>query len=146
MQIIKLESKVKLTLRATKNILEIPLNFEKLINNHPVISNKQIYIYFKAKYDDLFDQDVYSKSTHVSFDDYIKNKTIYSLNNTPLLLTYDNKSEFLKLAQHFGIMQDFKAGVPRTAYKGVVRIYFDSCLIYIAAKEKIRWSGYPKDW
>ena len=43
-------------------------------------------------------------------------------------------------------MQDFKDGVPRTAYKGVVRVYFDSCLIYIAAKEKNRWSGYSKDW
>ena len=37
-----------------------------------------------------------------------------------------------------------KDGVPRTAYKGVVRIYQDSKIIYIVPSEP--WNGYNSMW
>jgi hypothetical protein len=49
-------------------------------------------------------------------------------------------------ANYFGIMNDFKAGVPRMAYKGVVQIYFQSNVIYIAPISKTKWSGYITNW
>jgi len=90
--------------------------------------------------------DVYNKTTDISFDSYLKDKNELSKNKTSLLLTYRNKDEFVKYAKHFGIMNDFKAGVPRTAYKGIVRIYVDFNLIFIAPFKRWSWSGYPKDW
>ena len=100
----------------------------------------------QKNYDELFLVDVYNKTIDITFDNYLTKKEDYSKNKTSLLLTYKNKDEFVKYAKHFGIMNDFKAGVPRTAYKGIVRIYVNSNLIFIAPYQTWSWSGYPKDW
>lgn len=55
----------------------------------------------------------------------------------PIRLTYRNNNEFAMLARKFGLMSDLKAGVPRTAYKGVVTLYRNGRRIYIAP---------PSDW
>ena len=39
-----------------------------------------------------------------------------------------------------------KNGVPRTAYKGVVRIFYKSNTIYIAPEAKREWKGYDPSW
>lgn len=35
------------------------------------------------------------------------------------------------LAQQFGFMADVKAGVPRTAYKGVVTVRYHGCRVFL---------------
>jgi alpha-1,3-mannosyl-glycoprotein beta-1,2-N-acetylglucosaminyltransferase len=39
-------------------------------------------------------------------------------------LIYHNLKEFKKLANKFGIMEDEKAGVPRTGYEGIVELRY----------------------
>lgn len=98
----------------------------------------------KENYDKMFLSDVYNRTVKLSFNDFKKapprNKT------TKILLTYSTKKEFLNYANHFGIMNDFKAGVPRTAYKGIVQVYFKNKVIYIAPEEQLKWTDYPKGW
>lgn len=104
------------------------------------------YLKFQSKYDESFLIDAYNKTIELPFDVYLKFKSDYSKNKTSILVTYNSKDEFIKYAKHFGIMSDFKAGVPRTSYKGIVRIYVDSSVIYIAPVEKYSWLNYPKNW
>jgi len=58
-------------------------------------------------------------------------------------VTYRNKYEFEDIARRYGIMKDLKAGVPRTAYKGVVTIYRNNHRIFIAPPKD--WQGYQEN-
>lgn len=49
-------------------------------------------------------------------------------------ITYNNEHEFEQIARKYGMMKDFKEGVPRTAYLGIVTIFRDNRRIYIAPK------------
>lgn len=84
----------------------------------------------------------------VSFDKFTNKieKTKPSPLETSYLLLYNSKSDFINIAKHFGIMDDPKCGVPRTAYKGVVRIESNFRVIYIAPAQKKSWSGYVCNW
>lgn len=98
----------------------------------------------KENYDKKYADDVYMKTVEISFKDFLKpNQTI---NSNRILITYSTKQEFLKYGNYFGIMNDFKAGVPRTAYQGIVQIYYKSKIIFIAPKAKMKWQNYQKDW
>ena len=39
-------------------------------------------------------------------------------------IVYDNMKQFKKLAKEFGVMEDEKAGVPRTGYEGIVELRY----------------------
>ena len=136
---------------------ENEIDWSKLNNNYlikvKIYITKKMFFYclkfiiiFQTNYDEAFLLNAYNKTTELTFDKYKQLKQEYSKNQTSILLTYTSKDEFIKYAKYFGIMSDFKAGVPRTAYKGVVRIYSDQCLIYIAPSLKYAWTNYPKDW
>ena len=47
-------------------------------------------------------------------------------------IEYKDEADFKRLAKLLGAMDDFKAGIPRMAYKGVVSIVFKGTRIYIA--------------
>ena len=49
-------------------------------------------------------------------------------------LEYDNLKAFKRIAKQLGIMDDEKAGVPRTAYMGVVTIKFNGHRVHIAPR------------
>jgi alpha-1,3-mannosyl-glycoprotein beta-1,2-N-acetylglucosaminyltransferase len=49
-------------------------------------------------------------------------------------------NEFKSLAVAFQLMDDLKAGVPRTAYQGVVTFRFNKRLVHIAPHPG--WTGY----
>ena len=50
----------------------------------------------------------------------------------PLLLSYSSMPDFARIANYLHIMNDEKAGVPRTAYHGIVSIRRKNKLIFIA--------------
>lgn len=49
-------------------------------------------------------------------------------------MEYDSISHFSRLATQFGIMNDEKAMVPRTAYRGIVEVRQGSSLLYLTPK------------
>lgn len=121
--------------------------FLKLIpmNHQPVdwasINNEHL---LKHNYDTQFYEDVYTSAHEIPFLEYLKKNSTARF--PKILLTYETKADFVKYANYFGIMNDFKAGVARTAYKGVVQIYFQDETIYIAPVQKKLWPGYPDGW
>lgn len=115
------------------------------MNHQPVdwasINNEYL---LKKNYDSKFYEDVYTKAHEIPFLEYLKKNSTTKFSK--ILLTYETKADFVKYANYFGIMNDFKAGVARTAYKGVVQIYFQGETIYIAPVQKKQWLGYPDGW
>ncbi|XP_077382806.1 alpha-1,3-mannosyl-glycoprotein 2-beta-N-acetylglucosaminyltransferase a [Festucalex cinctus] len=62
----------------------------------------------------------------------------------PFRLQYSSKESFKVFAKNLGIMDDFKSGVPRTGYRGVVAIFFRGRRIYIAPPPG--WTQYDPTW
>ncbi|TKR81211.1 hypothetical protein L596_015122 [Steinernema carpocapsae] len=60
-------------------------------------------------------------------------------------VSYQSAQDFIKIADKLQIMKDFKAGVPRTAYKGIVTCYISKMRIYIVP-DKFTWHGYKPHW
>lgn len=88
---------------------------------------------------------VYSDSTEMTFQSYLKANDL-DKDEKSVLLLYETKDDFVKMAKYFDIMEDFKDGIPRTAYQGVVSVYFHKKRIYIAPKAKLDWKGYDNKW
>ena len=59
-------------------------------------------------------------------------------------LTYTNAASFKSNAKLLGIMDDFKAGVPRTAYQGIVSVFYNGVRIYLTPSQP--WNGYDEKW
>jgi len=57
-------------------------------------------------------------------------------NEETLIIKYKNEYHFDTIAQKFQIMTDFKAGVPRTGYKGSVIFYYKTNRIILIKDEK----------
>ncbi|PRD28595.1 UNVERIFIED_CONTAM: Mgat1 [Trichonephila clavipes] len=62
----------------------------------------------------------------------------------PVRITYENKDVFKKTAKSLGLMDDFKSGVPRTGYRGVVSFMYKGRRVYLAPPAD--WKGYDPTW
>lgn len=60
-------------------------------------------------------------------------------------LEYETLSQYLSIADGLQIMRDFKAGVPRTAYFGVVTCFINNVRIFVAP-ERSTWKTYNPGW
>ncbi|XP_003737217.1 alpha-1,3-mannosyl-glycoprotein 2-beta-N-acetylglucosaminyltransferase [Galendromus occidentalis] len=62
----------------------------------------------------------------------------------PVRVTYTNISSFKHIAKLLSIMDDFKSGVPRTGYRGVVSCMHKGRRVYVAPPAD--WKGYDPKW
>lgn len=89
-------------------------------------SSMDLSYLLQTRYDNAFHMTV-SESRVYAFADIGKGL----VSQTPARIHYVNESGFVKIAKALGIMSDFKAGVPRTAYKGVVSIYIKGIRLFV---------------
>lgn len=61
-----------------------------------------------------------------------------------LRITYKSKDEFKKFAKMLGLMEDFKSGVPRTGYLGIVSFIYKGHRVFLAPP--VDWKGYDTSW
>jgi alpha-1,3-mannosyl-glycoprotein beta-1,2-N-acetylglucosaminyltransferase len=92
-----------------------------------------------VKFRDTINQEFLKKSTYdVSFRDEVNRARLVTdisqIRNFDARLEYANMNAFKKIAKRLGIMQDEKAGVPRTAYMGVVTIKYRGYRLYITPR------------
>eukprot|EP00055_Hartaetosiga_balthica_P010510 m.45060 g.45060 ORF g.45060 m.45060 type:complete len:470 (-) comp7201_c0_seq1:129-1538(-) len=87
----------------------------------------------KDNYDLDFLQEVYSAPVVSSFG---------AMNtHAPIVrIEYTSPPHYLKIAREFGIMDDIKDNIPRTAYFGVVSFYKNGVKIHLAPQRP--WKGY----
>lgn len=94
----------------------------------------------KDNYDVQFVKSVY-ESTIVSYLE-LKSNTI--ITDGPVRIPYYTKDIYKKTAKMLGLMDDFRSGVPRTGYRGVVSFYYNNRRVYLAPNAN--WKGYDITW
>lgn len=119
------------------------LKFIKL-NDKPVrFAERDMRFLLKSVYDLQFNRTVYAAPA-VTLQS-VKSGLIANVDpHSPVRLTYRTKSDFLRLATDMGAMTDLKAGVARTAYKGVVMITYRGRRVFLAPPAD--WAGYEPSW
>ncbi len=111
------------------------LKFIKLNQEFYPFRKTDLKYLLKRNYDDKFVQDVYSKPL-VASADVISGQS----NVAAARIQYSSDSELESLMRQFDLMTDFKAGVPRTAYKGIISFIKDGRRVYLTPYPG--WTGY----
>ncbi|MCL4116845.1 UNVERIFIED_CONTAM: hypothetical protein GTU68_064524 [Idotea baltica] len=94
----------------------------------------------KENYDQNFRKEV-QRSQVVSLADV---KSGRLAENVSYRLIYHTKENFKMITKALGLMDDFKAGVPRTGYEGVVSFFYNRRRIYLSPSNN--WKGYDPTW
>ena len=103
-------------------------------------SHKNLTYLSKVNYDNMQEK-VLNSSPVVSLLD-LKNGLVKNHNSVKVI--YHTKEVFKKIARALGIMDDFKSGVPRMAYKGVVSTMYKGQRVFVAPN--VNWKGYDPSW
>jgi len=93
----------------------------------------------KENYDKEFINKVY-QSEVVSFR-ALKDNLVKS---NPVRIIYHTKVAFKKTAKLLGLMDDFKSGVPRMAYQGIITFFYNNKTVFLAPSTN--WKGYDVSW
>lgn len=111
------------------------------LNPTPVrFDSKKLYSKFvRPVYDIEFRRIVYQKALPV----LIENLT-HVISKHEYRLEYGSQRDFMAKAKFFNLMTDFKYGVPRTAYMGIIPIFREGIRIYLAPNKQ--WNNYNLSW
>ncbi|CAJ0963455.1 unnamed protein product, partial [Mesorhabditis belari] len=119
----------------TKHLVKITLNKD------PVEFTKTNLDYLKkSAYDSIFQKTVYEETQVINIDDVFRIPKSGSVR-----VYYSANMDYIKKADKLQIMHDYKAGVPRTAYQGVVTSYLDGLRVFLVPNTTLV-HGYDKKW
>lgn len=116
------------------------LKFIQLNKKFVPFSSKDLNHLKKDNYDVAFVKEVYG-SPSVMLHQLLKGNVE---TKGSVRVTYTSKENFKTVAKKLAIMDDFKSGVPRTGYRGVVSVMFKGRRVYVAPPAD--WKGYNKSW
>jgi alpha-1,3-mannosyl-glycoprotein beta-1,2-N-acetylglucosaminyltransferase len=116
-------------------INESPANFSQLNLNYLL----------KENYDEPFMKLVYGLPK-LTIDETITKTLQTTLTGEDVRIEYNSMQEYTDSARKLHIMIDTKAGVPRTAYKGIVTCFINGLRVYLAPSEPKNWKGYDVKW
>ncbi|KAG5896439.1 hypothetical protein JTB14_022518 [Gonioctena quinquepunctata] len=94
----------------------------------------------KDNYDKDFVRKVY-QSPLINYQDLKEGNVMHDF---PSRIIYKTKEEYKLITKKLGLMDDFKSGVPRTAYRGIVTFYFKGRMVHLTPNET--WTGYNIMW
>uniref|UniRef100_A0A0N5AA13 Alpha-1,3-mannosyl-glycoprotein 2-beta-N-acetylglucosaminyltransferase n=1 Tax=Syphacia muris TaxID=451379 RepID=A0A0N5AA13_9BILA len=98
----------------------------------------------KDKYDEAFLNHVYSTPL-ITLPVLQRQILVSNESYKEYRVEYSTLTEYLSIADALQIMRDFKAGVPRTAYYGVVTCFINKKRIYVAPNRSV-WKTYDPHW
>ncbi|CAG9865279.1 unnamed protein product [Phyllotreta striolata] len=111
------------------------------LNEEPVPFTKMDLSYLlKDNYDNEFVKKVY-QSPVINYEDLKADKVDYE---DPYRIVYRSREEYKRITKKLGLMDDFKSGVPRTAYKGIVTFHYKGRMVHLAPN--VNWKGYDVTW
>ncbi|XP_057656083.1 alpha-1,3-mannosyl-glycoprotein 2-beta-N-acetylglucosaminyltransferase [Diorhabda carinulata] len=116
------------------------LKFIKLNEEFVPFTKLNLTYLIKDNYDNDFVKKVY-QSPVVKYEDLRMDKVEYDV---PVRVTYKTKDEYKTITKKLGLMDDFKSGVPRTAYKGIVTFHYKGRMVHLAPTAN--WKGYDVAW
>ncbi len=112
------------------------------LNAHPVQFMKMdLGHLMREPYDKAMDKLLLRDSPAVSLMDLKSGRV---KDHKSVRVVYHTKEVFRKIAKALGIMDDFKSGVPRMAYRGVVATMYKGQRVYVAPN--LNWKGYDPSW
>nr|XP_012144756.1 PREDICTED: alpha-1,3-mannosyl-glycoprotein 2-beta-N-acetylglucosaminyltransferase isoform X2 [Megachile rotundata] len=116
------------------------LKYIKLNTEYVHFTKMNLTYLLKDNYDINFVNEVY-QSTVVSFLELKSGKVM-----TPgaVRIPYYSRQAYKNTAKQFGLMDDFRSGVPRTGYRGVVTFFYKGRRVHLAPSPN--WSGYDITW
>lgn len=117
------------------------LKFIELSSKPVDFLSKNLTYLVKDQYDQILHRVLNQESPVVTLLD-LKNGQV--ANQKSVRLIYHTKDAFKKIAHGLGIMDDFKSGVPRMAYKGVVTTMYKGQRVFVAPN--VNWKGYDPTW
>ncbi|EDW09032.1 alpha-1,3-mannosyl-glycoprotein 2-beta-N-acetylglucosaminyltransferase [Drosophila mojavensis] len=94
----------------------------------------------KDNYDNTFLKQVYVLPL-VTFDELRRNLIA---KEGPVRIQYNNRDQYKRITRMLGLMDDFRSGVPRTAYHGIVSFYYNKRRVHLAPSAN--WKGYDLSW
>ncbi|XP_031332822.1 alpha-1,3-mannosyl-glycoprotein 2-beta-N-acetylglucosaminyltransferase [Photinus pyralis] len=94
----------------------------------------------KDIYDSEFVRTVY-QSAVVSYQELKDNAITY---DGSVRIIYHTRDVYKRTAKLLGLMDDFKSGVPRTGYKGIVTFNYKGRTVYLTPS--LNWKGYDPTW
>ncbi|XP_018609913.1 alpha-1,3-mannosyl-glycoprotein 2-beta-N-acetylglucosaminyltransferase b [Scleropages formosus] len=95
----------------------------------------------RETYDEKFEKDVYGAPL-VKIEELQQGGTLKG--GGPFRVQYSSRDSFKVLARNLGVMDDFKSGVPRAGYRGVVSFLSKGRRVYLAPPPG--WSRYDTSW
>ncbi|XP_030757030.1 alpha-1,3-mannosyl-glycoprotein 2-beta-N-acetylglucosaminyltransferase [Sitophilus oryzae] len=116
------------------------LKFIKLNEKFVPFTEMNLTYLLKDTYEKEFVALVY-KLPVISYDDLRNNNVSY---NGSVRITYRKVNEYKSAAKKLGLMDDFRGGVPRMAYKGIVTFFYKGRTVHLAPPAN--WQGYDLTW
>lgn len=115
------------------------------VNTEPVDFTKHNVLYLlKNNYDNVFLGRVESAKL-VNLPALSHQILNFKGNGSEYRIEYSSLHEYLTIADKLQIMRDFKAGVPRTAYLGIVTCFINSNRIFVTPNRTV-WKHYDPSW
>ncbi|CAO1352883.1 unnamed protein product [Diamesa serratosioi] len=116
------------------------LKYIKLSEDFVPFSKKDLTYLLQSNYDEAFKTKVY-QTPIVTYEELrrglVKTKDA-------VRIQYNNRNQYKSTAKMLGLMDDFKSGVPRTAYLGVISFFFNNQRVYLAPSAN--WIQYDPSW
>ncbi|EDW02675.1 alpha-1,3-mannosyl-glycoprotein 2-beta-N-acetylglucosaminyltransferase [Drosophila grimshawi] len=94
----------------------------------------------KENYDKTFLKQIYVLPL-VTFEELRRNLIAIE---GPVRIQYNTRDQYKRITRMLGLMDDFKSGVPRTAYHGIVSFYYNKRRVHLAPSAN--WKGYDLSW
>jgi len=116
------------------------LKFIHLNKNPVVFTNLNLTYLLKDNYDSAFVRAVYESPT-VTYQELKAGQVTHP---GSVRIPYHNKGLYKAAAKALGLMDDFRSGVPRTGYRGVISFFYKGRRVYLAPPPK--WNGYNISW
>ncbi|CAL1677609.1 unnamed protein product [Lasius platythorax] len=116
------------------------LKYIKLNEQFVPFTKMNLSYLLKDNYDIAFVNQVY-QSTVVSYSE-LKSGNIVAPGS--VRIPYYTRQSFKNTTKLLGLMDDFRSGVPRSGYRGVVTFFYNGRRVHLAPSAN--WSGYDITW
>ncbi|KAL9918096.1 alpha-1,3-mannosyl-glycoprotein 2-beta-N-acetylglucosaminyltransferase [Glossina fuscipes fuscipes] len=116
------------------------LRYIKLSEEFVPFTQLNLSYLLKDNYDNTFLKKVYTLPI-VTYDE-LRRRLISK--DGPVRIQYINREQYKRITKMLGLMDDFKSGVPRTAYHGIVSFFYEKRRVYLAPN--LNWKGYDLSW
>ncbi|XP_068603541.1 alpha-1,3-mannosyl-glycoprotein 2-beta-N-acetylglucosaminyltransferase b [Brachionichthys hirsutus] len=116
------------------------LRYIKLNTQFVPFTKQDLSYLLKEKYDENFLKEIYS-TPPVKIEE-LQGGSFRGPG--PYRVQYSSRDSFKVFARNLGVMDDFKSGVPRTGYRGIVSFLYKGRRVFLAPPEG--WTHYDVSW